>query len=109
MNKSTIEEGKMYAFIAYLTLFGTLISFFMNRDQRNEYVNFHVRQALGLGLLYLVIGYIVGGFDSINLSISFWVFFLVLYLYGIYTALTGKLTPLPLLGPLFQRLFKTLG
>lgn len=109
MNKSTIEEGKTYAFVAYLTLIGTLVAFFMNKDRRNEFTSYHTRQALGLGLLYLVFAYFVGGFNSWLITTSYWIFFLVLYLYGMMGALTGKLNTLPVIGDLFQKLFKSIG
>lgn len=109
MNKNTVEEGKTLALVAYLTLIGTLIAFFMNQDKRNSFTTFHVRQALGLGLLYIAIGYIVSSLDSMMVSMSFWVFFSVLFLYGIFGAITGKENKIPMLGDLFQKLFKSLG
>ncbi len=109
MDRNTINEGKTLAFVAYLTLIGTLIAFFMNQEKRNTFTSFHVRQALGLGLLYIAIGYIVSSLDSMMVSMSFWVFFTVLFLYGIFGAITGNLNKIPRLGDFFQNLFKTLG
>jgi len=109
MNDQNIKEGKLHALIAYLTLFGTLIAFFMNRDVRNDFVSFHIRQGLGLGLLYLVIGYMISGFDSWNITVAFWIVFLGLYLFGMVSAATGKATPIPLIGLYFQKLFKSIG
>lgn len=109
MNDNTIEEGKTFALIAYLTLIGTLIAFFMNQEKRNEFTSFHVRQALGLGLLYIAIGYIVSSLDSMMVSMSFWIFFSVLFLYGIFGAITGKANKIPILGDLFQKIFNSLG
>ena len=109
MNDNTIEEGKTFALIAYLTLIGTLIAFFMNQEKRNEFTSFHVRQALGLGLLYIAIGYIVSSLDSMMVSMSFWIFVSVLFLYGIFGAITGKANKIPILGDLFQKIFNSLG
>ncbi|WP_178988853.1 hypothetical protein [Winogradskyella schleiferi] len=109
MNNTTIEEGKTMALVAYLTLFGTLIAFFMNQDKRNPFTTFHVRQGLGLGLLYIMIAFVVSSLDSLMASMSFWIFFSVLYLYGIYGAITGKLNKIPILGDFFQNLFKSIG
>lgn len=109
MTDQTIQEGKTYAFVAYLTLLGTLVAFFMNQERKNEFTSYHTRQALGLGLLYLVFAYIIGGFDSWLITTSFWIFFLVLYLYGMAGALTGKLNTLPVIGDYFQKLFKSIG
>ncbi len=109
MDQNTVDEGKTLALVAYLTLIGTLIAFFMNQDKRNSFTTFHVKQALGLGLLYIAIGYIISSLDSMMVSMSFWVFFSVLFLYGIFGAITGKANRIPLLGDLFQKLFKSLG
>jgi uncharacterized membrane protein len=108
MNENTVNEGKTLALVAYLTLIGTLIAFFMNQEKRNEFTFFHVRQALGLGLLYIAIGYIVSSLDSMMVSMSFWVFFSVLFLYGIFGAISGKANKIPMLGDFFQNLFKSL-
>ena len=109
MKQDTVDEGKTLALVAYLTLIGTLIAFFMNQEKRNVFTFFHVRQALGLGLLYIAIGYIVSSLDSMMVSVSFWIFFSVLFLYGIYGAITGKANKIPMLGDFFQNLFKSLG
>ncbi|EDP70702.1 hypothetical protein FBALC1_08083 [Flavobacteriales bacterium ALC-1] len=109
MDQNTVEEGKTLALVAYLTLIGTLIAFFMNQDKRNKFTSFHVRQALGLGLLYIGIATIVSSLDSMMISISFWIFFSVLFLYAIFGAITGKENKIPILGEVFQNVFKTIG
>ena len=109
MNNQSINKGKTYALVAYMTLFGTLVAFFMNRERRNDFTSFHVRQALGLGLLYISVGYMLGGFDSWNITGAFLLVFLSLYAFGIYSAINGKSTPIPIIGPLFQKLFKSIG
>ena len=109
MNQNIIDEGKTLGLVAYLTLFGTLIAFFMNQDKKNPFTSFHVRQALGLGLLYIMIAFVVSSLDSMMVSMSFWIFFSVLYLYGIFGAITGKMNKIPILGDIFQNLFKSIG
>ena len=109
MNEQTVQEGKTFAFVAYLTLLGTLVAFFMNQDRKNEFTSHHTRQGLGLGLMYLIFAYFIGGFDSWLITTSFWIFFLVLYFYGMLGALTGKLNTLPIIGEFFQKLFKSIG
>ncbi|WP_111682682.1 hypothetical protein [Winogradskyella tangerina] len=109
MDQNTIEEGKTLALVAYLSLFGTLIAFFMNQEKKNPFTSFHIRQGLGLGLLYITIAFLIGGFDNMNVSIGFWISFSVLYLYGIFGAITGKMNKIPLLGDFFQNMFKSIG
>lgn len=109
MDQNTIEEGKTLGLVAYLTLFGTLIAFFMNQDKKNPFTSFHIRQALGLGILYIMIAFVVSSLDSVMVSMSFWIFFSILYLYGIFGAITGKMNKIPMLGDIFQNLFKSIG
>lgn len=109
MNDNTVNEGKNLALVAYLTLIGTLIAFFLNQEKRNAFTYFHIRQALGLGLLYIAMGYIISSLDSMMVSVSFWIFFAILFLYGILGAISGKTNKIPILGDYFQNLFKSLG
>lgn len=109
MNEHTIEEGKTWAIVSYLTLIGTLIAFFMNQDKKNEFTAFHTRQALGLWLLQMILGYVVSGFDSWNITTAFWIGIAVLLFYGVFTAISGKAHPIPILGDFFQRIFASLG
>ena len=109
MTEDTIQKGKTLAFVSYLTLIGTLIAFFMNQDTRNPFTSFHIRQALGLWLVQMVLGYFIGGFDNWMITYSFWIFFGVMFIYGMIGALTGKLNSLPFLGAFFQKLFASIG
>lgn len=109
MTENEIQKGKTLAFVSYITILGTLIAFFMNQESKNPFTSFHVRQALGLWLLEMVLGYFVGGFDSWMITNSFWIFFGVLLIYGMFGALTGKLNSVPFLGDFFQKLFASIG
>ena len=72
MDQNTIDEGKTLGLVAYLTLIGTLIAFFMNREKPNPFTAFHIRQGLGLGILYMIIAYVVSSLNSMMASMSFW-------------------------------------
>lgn len=109
MNNQIIEEGKSIAILSYLTIFGVIIAYFMNNDKKNEFAYFHIRQSLGLWLTFFALGYIVGIFDSWLITIGFWMFFGVLFIFGFMTAITGKKVETPILGALYQKLFSSLG
>ncbi len=81
----------------------------MNRDKPNPLVSFHIRQALGLWLLELLLGYFIGAFDSWMITTSFWVFFIALFIYGILGAVGKQKNEVPILGPFFQKWFSNIG
>ncbi|WP_223551813.1 DUF4870 domain-containing protein [Aestuariivivens sp. NBU2969] len=109
MNQQEINEGKTLAFVSYLTIIGTIIAYFMNNDKKNPFISFHTRQALGLWLTYFVLGWVISAVDSWYATLAFWIFFSVLFIFGIVSALGGKSQPVPLLGELFQKWFSSTG
>ena len=109
MTQQDIEEGKALATISYLTVIGTIIAYFMNNDKKNVFVSFHLRQALGLWLTYFILAWIVSAVNSWLTTLSLWVFFGVLFIFGFTNAIVGKAQTVPLLGELFQKWFSNLG
>ena len=107
MNNS-IEEGKPTAITSYILIVGVLIAMSMNSEKKNSFASFHIRQSLGLSLLFISLGLIVSPFDSPNISIAMWVFVSVLWGFGLFSAIKGETTPVPLLGNLFQKWLKSI-
>lgn len=105
---SNNPEGKTAGIVAYLTLFGVIIAYFINFDDKKEYAFFHIRQSLGLWLLFFLISTFIGYFDSIMISGAFYVSFIILWFYGFLGALSGKKTLVPLVGDKIQEIFKKL-
>jgi len=109
MNEESIEQGKTIAIISYLTILGTIISIFMNNETKNTFASFHIRQALGLWLTFFALGYVVGSFDNWFITLSFWIFFGVLFIYGFMSAVSGRVQATPILGDFYQKIFAGLG
>lgn len=107
MDKQTIDEGKAAAITSYILIVGVLIALSMNSENKNQYASFHIRQGLGLTLTFIILGVSISHFESILIAAPMWIFISVLTIYGIFTAAKGETTPLPLLGKLFQKVFKT--
>ena len=105
-----LERGKTNAIIAYLTILGCIIAMVMNSDKekKTEFASFHIRQALGITLLFMILGSTISNFDSWFVTGPFYIFFFILWIYGFMGALQGQLNVVPLLGALFQKLFKGL-
>ncbi len=104
---TNIENGKSAAIVAYLTIIGTIIAYFMNNDTKNSFASFHLRQALGIHITYFILGAFVSIFDSWMVSYSFWIFIIILWGYGLVTAIQGEQKEVPLLGTQFQKWFST--
>lgn len=102
------EEGKTAAIVAYLTIIGTIIAYFINNDTKNSFASFHIRQALGIHITYFLLGALVSIFDSWLITWPFWIFIFVLWAYGLVTALQGEQREVPLLGNNFQKWFSTI-
>ena len=109
MTEKTITEGKSNAIISYCTIIGTIVAYYLNNDKKNEFTSFHVRQSLGLWLTFFALGYIVGGFDSWLATLSWYIFFGILFSYGLLTAVTGRINTTPILGEFYQKLFSSIG
>lgn len=109
MDEHTITEGKTLAWVSYLPIFGLIVAYFLNNDRRNAFTSFHIRQALGLWLLYFVCGISISNLDSEMLRYALWIFFGILLLYGFINAIMGKVQTVPVLGPLFQKWFANIG
>jgi uncharacterized membrane protein len=103
MEQKEIEEGKTIAIISYILIIGVLIAMSMNSENKNKYASFHIRQGLGLTITFISLGVIISNFNSINIAAPMWIFILVLMSYGIFSAAKGNVTPLPIVGKLFQK------
>lgn len=106
--KNTIEEGKNIAIVSHITIIGTIIAIIMNNDSKNTFAAFHIRQTLGIFLLFFALGYPVGLFDSWMISSSLYIFIFILWAYSFVSALQGQMNLIPFLGSFFQKFFKNL-
>jgi uncharacterized membrane protein len=104
---TSIEKGKPAAIVAYLTIVGTIIAYFMNNETKNGFASFHIRQALGTHITYFLLGAFVSIFDSWMVTYAFWIFIIILWGYGLMTAIQGEKKEAPLLGNQFQKWFST--
>lgn len=104
---TSVEKGKSAAIVAYLTIIGTIIAYFMNNETKNTFASFHIRQALGIHITYFLLGAFVSIFDSWMVTYAFWIFIIILWGYGLMTAIQGEQKEVPLLGAQFQKWFST--
>ncbi len=112
-NSSTIEEGKTIAIISYVTLIGLIIAIVMNNDKKNSFASYHIRQSIGIIVLYFIVWvffYILSYVFYIPfLSTILYIGVFVLWILGILAAVQGETKPVPLVGEKFQEWFKNIG
>ena len=105
MNQQINRTDKLTAIVAYATVVGTIIAIFMNLERKNAFARFHIRQAFGIFVLFYLLGVLVSYFDSWLISMPFFLFFAVLWGYGLLNAIQGVTKPIPLVGEKFQEWF----
>lgn len=104
----TIEKGKTAAITSYILGVGVFIAMSMNAEDKNPFASFHIRQGLGITLTFISLGLIISNFDSMMISAPMWIFVSVLWGYGIFSAIKGETRPMPLVGNLYQKWFKSI-
>lgn len=108
MQNHTVQEGKTIAIISYITVIGTLIAFIMNQNKHNYFASFHIRQAIGIFLIGLLVNFLnrYSNFDWLGIILGLGVF--VLWIIGLIGAIQGEEKKVPLLGEQFQEWFKNI-
>lgn len=101
-------QAKTTAIVAYITIIGTIIAYFMNLEPKDTFASFHIRQAFGINITFYLIGALMGLFDQGFIVGAFYLFFIVLWGYGLVMAIKGEMREVPVLGPLFQKWFSTI-
>ena len=99
MAKKEMDEGKIFAFIAYLlSIIGFLIVILAKKD--NKFAMYHAKQSLVLFIVY-IIGWVILVFIPFlgwGLMPIWWIIMVIFTVIGIINALTGKQKPLPIIG-----------
>lgn len=104
--ETSIDNGKTVAIIAYITLIGWIIALVMNNGNKTELGAYHIRQALGIMCVGVVLAILVGFLDISILSWIVQIAILVLWILGVLSAVQGEMKPVPVLGEKFQEWFK---
>ena len=100
------EKEKSNGIIAYITIIGFVIAYIQNQELKSEYVNYHIRQMIGLAALAIVTSFI-SWIPIIGWAIGIGV--LVLWVMGLMGAINGERKPIPIVGEHFQEWFKSVG
>lgn len=108
-----INSGKAMAFVAYIIFFIPLL---IEEQRKNKFVMYHTEQALVLVIFWIVIWIVQAILSGIFLAISYhlyflviivnllWILPLVLWIFGVVNALSGKIAEVPIIGQ-FGKMF----
>ena len=107
-NLTSVEEGKTNAIISYITLIGTIIAIVLNNSKKNEFTSFHIRQMVGLNLLYFINHWIVYTYAGWLAGGIMGVIVFVLWFIGFMGVINGDEKKVPIFGDYFQDWFKSL-
>ncbi len=107
MENATDSSNNNTAVIAYLTIIGLIAAFVMNSEKKDHFVQYHIRQMLGLCVASLAL-YVVGLIPFVGWLVSLVgsLFLLYLWLMGLLNAVNKKEAPVPILGEKFNEWFK---
>jgi len=109
-DEGSSSNSKLSAIISYLGLIGFLIAFLALHKKGDEFSAFHLRQSLGINLLYLLpslgifTAFLPGIVSTILSLLGIAVF--VMWIMGLIGAAQGEQKPVFLLGEFFQKIFK---
>ncbi len=103
-------DKKTLSIVSYITIIGWVISYVMytNKPDKSSLERFHLRQALGLGILgvglailSIIIGMIIPFLGMILNLLGLGI--LVLWILGIINASNEEEKPVPLFGDIFEK------
>lgn len=105
------DDSKTAAIIAYITIFGFLISLLALHEEGNEYSAFHLRQALGISVVAVALSIIGSVFTLLTLGIGailvslLFLVVLIAWIISLVRAIKGSTEPVFLFGNQFQKWF----
>ncbi len=116
-SKSELQKSNndnITAILAYAFPIGWFISYIiLYKDNKNDFTIFHIRQGLGVQILF-VVAFLVGlGFGFLDFipfnNTLAWIIKklgIILMIIGVITAVNKEMKPLPVIGKMFQDMFK---
>ncbi len=96
--------GKSTAMLAYIPFVGFMIAFFVNREERHSLATWHIKNAFGLFILFVVAMVIMNEVHLLAGDIL-WLLTLFLWIYSFVMATKYREIGVPGLSDKFQRWF----
>ena len=97
-------SAKTKAIIAYMTFVGTLIAFFINKDNKHEFTTWHIKNMFGL-LLLLIVSQVTQAYVDLLFGEILWLIAFVLWFFSLIMAILNKKQAIPYFSDKFQEWF----
>ena len=97
-------SARTKAIIAYLTFVGTLIAFFINKENKDEFTTWHIKNMFGL-LLLLLISQVTQAYIDMFFGEILWLIAFVLWMFSLVMAILNKKQAIPYFSDKFQEWF----
>ena len=96
------------ALIAYFGVIGVIIAAAINSEKKDAFISFHLRQAAFITSIILCLNFMNLQHDNTTFRLLIWALSLSLKSIGIYFVIQNKMTPIPFIGNVAQKIFKSL-
>jgi uncharacterized membrane protein len=110
-----MKNNKTLAIVAYITLIGWIVAYlqYKNDEEKSPLVRYHLSQALGIFIFIIVFSIVIQIVATIVPSLGSILQIagllpLILLIFGIISAANEALSPVPLVGKLFENKFSFL-
>lgn len=107
---AVIQDDKTTAIVSYLTLIGFIVAVVLHGTKQTALGAFHLRQSLGLMLTSIVVALAATicafiPFVGWLVAMAAWTGVFALWFLGLFAAIKGERTPVPVVGAHFQHWF----
>lgn len=100
----TSQSGRTTALTAYAPFVGFMIAYFINRDDKNEFATWHIKNMFGISMLFLS-SLIVQSQIDVTIGDLLWLFCCLLWLFSWVMAFFHNKKGVPFLSEKFQDWF----
>jgi len=106
MNNST--TGNYKAILAYISFIGLIITYVFNREDRDFFVTYPIKNMFGLVLLLFISQLLQTNDHFLLIGEILWVISFFLWVYSLLMVILNKKAGIPVISDLFQKWFKFL-
>ena len=104
--KTKVNNEKVKRILSYFTFFGWIVAYLLN-NPRSENASFHLRQSLGINILFIASGFVmiipVIGWIA---GIAGYLFGALIWILGLLSAIDNERKTVPVVGEQFQEWFQ---